>query len=147
MLPVILLVTNWGTHHRSPVHFLIQRNTDKRLVFRYARIIAWFDRLNVRISDRRYATAREKNMIQTQEIRETDGWRIHSKVLENRISIDLPDGFDLEEVEVIVLPIKRKMPTGNGIGQQGWEADFSAISQWDISEDDIRITSWQPPEF
>ena len=46
-------------------------------------------------------------MIQTQEIREADGWRIVSKVLENRISIDLPEDSDLEEVEIIVLPIKR----------------------------------------
>nr|VFJ68490.1 MAG: hypothetical protein BECKDK2373B_GA0170837_12133 [Candidatus Kentron sp. DK] len=86
-------------------------------------------------------------MTQTQEIRETDGWRIHSKVLENRISIDLPEDSDLDEVEIIVLPIRRKTVAENGLGQQDWEKDFLAISQWDIPEDDIRITSWQPPEF
>nr|VFJ57466.1 MAG: hypothetical protein BECKFM1743A_GA0114220_101914 [Candidatus Kentron sp. FM]VFJ75180.1 MAG: hypothetical protein BECKFM1743C_GA0114222_108271 [Candidatus Kentron sp. FM]VFK11564.1 MAG: hypothetical protein BECKFM1743B_GA0114221_101941 [Candidatus Kentron sp. FM] len=86
-------------------------------------------------------------MIQTQEIRETDGWRIHSKVLENRISIDLPDDSELEEVEIIVLPTKRKTVTGDGVGQQDWKTDFLAISQWDISENDIRMESWQPPAF
>jgi len=86
-------------------------------------------------------------MIQTQEVQEVSSWRIYSKVLGNRISIDLPENSDLQEVEIIILPLKRKTASGNSSGQEEWKNDFLTISQWNISEDDIRMKSWQIPEF
>lgn len=89
----------------------------------------------------------EKDMIQTQEVQEVSSLRIYSKVLGNRISIDLPENSDLQEVEIIILPLKRKTASGNRAGQEEWKNDFLTISQWNISEDDIRMKSWQIPEF
>jgi hypothetical protein len=86
-------------------------------------------------------------MIQPHEIQEINSWRIYSKVVGNRISVDLPENSDLREAEIIILPIKRKTVTENVTGQAEWKKDFLSISQWDISEDDIRMKSWQLPEF
>jgi hypothetical protein len=86
----------------------------------------------------------EKNMEQIQKI---NSWRIYSKVLGNRISVELPENSDLQEVEIIIIPIKRKTVSENRIGQEEWKNDFLTISQWDISEDDIRMKSWSIPEF
>ncbi len=86
-------------------------------------------------------------MIQNQEVQEVNSWRIYSKVLGNRISVDLPENSGLQEVEIIILPIRRKTVSESMIGQEEWKNDFLTISQWDISEDDIRMKSWHIPEF
>jgi len=86
-------------------------------------------------------------MIQNQEVQEVNSWRIYSKVLGNRISVDLPENSGLQEVEIIILPIRRKTVSESMIGQEEWKNDFLTISRWDISEDDIRMKSWHIPEF
>ncbi len=84
-----------------------------------------------------------KNMEKIQEI---NSWRIYSQVLGNRISVELPKNSDLQEVEIIIIPRKRKAVSEKKAGAEEWKRDFIKISQWDISEDDIRIESWQIPE-
>jgi hypothetical protein len=81
----------------------------------------------------------EKNM---KQIREMNSWRTYSRVLGNRISIELPKNYDFQEVEVIIIPRKEKTVPGNRIGRKGWQDDFLSISQWNISKDDIRLKSW-----
>jgi|GEM_PF-949789 len=97
---------------------------------------------------RRYTVvSMRKNMIQNQDVQEVNSWRIYSKVLGNRISVDLPENSGLQEVEIIILPIRRKTVSETMIGQEEWKNDFLTISRWDISEDDIRMKSWHIPEF
>ncbi|VEN73815.1 conserved hypothetical protein [Candidatus Desulfarcum epimagneticum] len=86
----------------------------------------------------------EKNM---KQIREMNSWRTYSKVLGNRISIELPKNYDFQEVEALIIPRKIKTVPENRIGRKEWQDDFLSISQWDISEDDIRMKSWSIPEF
>ena len=66
------------------------------------------------------------------------------KVTGKRITIDLPDNFYAKEVEVIVIPYKEVLSTKN---KNDWKKDFLAVSQWDITEEDIKITSWPLEEF
>lgn len=82
-----------------------------------------------------------------EQIQEVNSWRIYSKVIGNRISVELPENSDLQDVEIIILPMNRKTVSESRIGQEEWKNDFLTISQWDISEDDIRIKSWPIPEF
>jgi len=80
-------------------------------------------------------------------IQETNIWRTYSKVLDNRISIELPKNTDIQEVEIIIIPKKRKTVSNNNIRHEDWKNDFLTISQWNISVDDIRMNSWKIQEF
>ncbi len=82
-----------------------------------------------------------------EQIQKISSWRTYSKVLGNRISIELPKNSDLQEVEIIIIPRKRKAVSDSKIGHEEWKNDFLTISQWDISEDDVRMKSWQIPGF
>ncbi|MEA1966806.1 MAG: hypothetical protein U9N77_01085 [Thermodesulfobacteriota bacterium] len=82
-----------------------------------------------------------------EHIQEINSWRIYSKVLGNRITLELPEYSDLDEVEVIIIPRKSKMVSAKKNGREEWKNDFLTISQWDILEDDIRMKSWSIPEF
>lgn len=82
------------------------------------------------------------------EVQEINSWRIYSKVLGNRITVELPKNLDMQEVEVIIIPIKAKpIFSGNYADKEEWKEDFLSISKWDISEDDIKIDSWKLTEF
>ena len=81
-----------------------------------------------------------------EKIQEINSWRIYSQVLGTRISVELPQNSDLQEVEVIIIPRKRKVVSEKKAGSEEWKNDFLKISQWNISEDDIRMKSWQIPE-
>jgi len=65
------------------------------------------------------------------------------KVTGKRITIDLPETFYGKEVEVIVIPYKRV----SSEERDEWKKDFSSVSQWDITEEDVRIKSWPIEEF
>ena len=80
-------------------------------------------------------------------IQETNIWRTYSKVLDNRISIELPKNTDIQEVEIIIIPKKRKTVSNNNIRNEECKNDFLTISQWNISVDDIRMNSWKIQEF
>jgi hypothetical protein len=71
------------------------------------------------------------------QIQETNSWITHSKVFGNRISVDLPKELDAQEVQIIIIPTKKDCTINDE-----WKKDFQSISQWDISEDDIRMKSW-----
>jgi len=75
------------------------------------------------------------NMKQIQEI---SSWITYGKVAGNRISVDLPKEFDAQEVQIIIIPKKKVSRPA----RDGWKKDFQSISQWDISEDDIKVRSW-----
>ncbi len=66
------------------------------------------------------------------------------RVAGRRITIDLPDTFYGKEVEVIVIPFKR-VPVMDERNE--WKRDFQSVSQWDISEEDVKIKSWPIEEF
>jgi hypothetical protein len=66
------------------------------------------------------------------------------KVRDKQIVIDLPDNFYAQEVEVIVIPYKRVLPTDD---KNLWKQDFLSVSQWDITEEDVKIPSWKIEEF
>ena len=65
-----------------------------------------------------------------EQIQKTNSWRIYSKVLGNRISVELPENSNLQEVEIIIIPIKRKTVSENRIGQDEWKNDFSVLTNW-----------------
>ena len=79
-----------------------------------------------------------------QQVQSINTWRMYGKVVENRIIVELPKNTDLEEVEIFIFPRKKKTIANK---HQEWKDDFLTISQWDISENDIRLKSWQIPEF
>ena len=88
-----------------------------------------------------------EKMEQIQNIQELHSWRVYSKVVGNRITLELPENSDLEEVEIIIIPKKRKRILEKKSRGEEWKKDFLTISQWAVSEDDIRIKSWSIPEF
>ena len=61
-----------------------------------------------------------------------------------RITIDLPDAFRGKEVEILVIPYKR-IPVADG--KDEWKRDFLSVSQWDITEEDVKTKSWIIPEL
>ncbi|MDU9050563.1 MAG: hypothetical protein Q3M30_17080 [Candidatus Electrothrix sp. Rat3] len=78
-----------------------------------------------------------------EQIQEISSWITYGKVAGNRISVDLPKGFDAQEVQIIIIPKKKVSRPA----RDGWKKDFQSISQWDISEDDINVSSWPITEF
>ena len=66
------------------------------------------------------------------------------KVSGKRVIIDLPDSFYAKEVEVIVIPYKGIPPIDKN---DDWKNDFLSVSQWKITEEDIRMKSWPIQEF
>lgn len=66
------------------------------------------------------------------------------KVTGNKITIDLPKNFSAKEVEVIVIPYERIPMLDKN---DDWKDDFLSVSQWEVSEDEIRIKSWPLKEF
>ncbi len=61
------------------------------------------------------------------------------KIQGKQITIDLPDNFYAKEVEIIVIPYKRGLPVDSS---NDWKKDFLSVSQWDIREDEVKLTSW-----
>ncbi|MGA7875507.1 MAG: hypothetical protein WCA08_07565 [Desulfoferrobacter sp.] len=72
------------------------------------------------------------------------GVREIKKVEGRRITIDLPATFYGKEVEVIVIPFKRVFVMDE---RAVWKRDFQSVSQWEISEEDVKIKSWPVEEF
>lgn len=70
--------------------------------------------------------------------------RTLQKVTGPQVTIDLPESFYAKEVEIIVIPYQKN--TFSEEGEDGWEQDFLSISQWDITEEDVKIKSWQIEE-
>ncbi len=66
------------------------------------------------------------------------------KVQDKQIIINLPDSFYAQEVEVIVIPYKKIVPLDD---KNLWKQDFLSVSQWEITEKDIKIPSWKIEEF
>ena len=65
--------------------------------------------------------------------------RTLQKVTGPQVTIDLPESFYAKEVEIIVIPYQKH--TFSEEGEDGWEQDFLSISQWDITEEDVKIKS------
>ncbi len=66
------------------------------------------------------------------------------KVSGKQIIIDLPETFYGKEVEVIVIPYKI-IPSVDKKSE--WKKDFSSVSQWDITEEDVNTKSWPLEEL
>ena len=77
------------------------------------------------------------------QIQKISSWITSGRVAGNRISVDLPKEFEAQEVQIIIIP-KKKV---SGPARDEWKKDFQSISQWDISEDDIKVRSWPITEF
>lgn len=65
-------------------------------------------------------------------------------VVGKQITIHLPDNFSAQQVEVIVIPYDKGALAEN---TQAWQQDFLSVSQWDITEEAIRMKSWNIEEF
>lgn len=70
--------------------------------------------------------------------------RALKKVEGKRITIELPDNFYATEVEVLVIPYEK---SSSLIHREEWKKDFLSVSQWDLTEEDIRVKSWPIEEF
>ncbi len=66
------------------------------------------------------------------------------KVSDRRIIINLPESFYAQEVEIIVIPYKKRSFVDD---KNNWKSDFLSISKWDITEEEIKIPSWKIEEF
>ncbi len=66
------------------------------------------------------------------------------RVFGNQITIELPDSFHAKKVEVIVIPFQSMSTVPE---KTDWKNDFLSISQWEVSEDDIKMKSWPVQEF
>lgn len=82
-----------------------------------------------------------------EQIQYVDGLRVYSTIWGNRLSIVLPENFDFQEVEVIIIPRQMKSVSNNKVPIDDWKNEFLSISKWDISEDEIKIKSWNLPEY
>lgn len=78
-----------------------------------------------------------------EQIQKINSWMTYSRVFGNRISVDLPKEFDAQEVQIIIIPTKKASCSDT----EEWKKDFQSVSQWNISEDEIRIKSWAIQEF
>jgi len=66
------------------------------------------------------------------------------KVSDKQIIINLPESFYAVEVEILVIPYKGISRVDD---KNHWKSDFLSISQWDITEKEIKIPSWKIEEF
>jgi len=66
------------------------------------------------------------------------------KVQDKQIIINLPESFYAQEVEVIVIPYKKMVPLDD---KNLWKQYFLSVSQWEITEKDIKIPSWKIEEI
>ncbi len=70
--------------------------------------------------------------------------RTLQKVTGSQVTIDLPESFYAKEVEIIVIPYQQS--SFHEEREDGWKQDFLSVSQWDITEEDVKIKSWQIEE-
>ena len=78
-----------------------------------------------------------------EQIQKIGTWVTYGRVSGNRLSVELPQELDSQEVQIIIIP-KKKISCSQ---KDEWKRDFLSIPQWDISEDDIRMESWNIMEF
>ncbi len=64
-------------------------------------------------------------------------------VTPQQVTINLPNYWEAQEVEVIVIP---RLTVPNP-GSEAWQQDFLTVSQWQITEEEVRIKSWPVEEF
>ncbi len=62
----------------------------------------------------------------------------------NQIIIDLPKDYLAQQVEVILIPYQSHSLTAV---REQWQMDFQSISQWDITEEQVKTASRQIEEF
>ena len=62
------------------------------------------------------------------------------KVTGPQVTIDLPESFYAKEVEIIVIPYQQS--TFHEEAEDNWKQDFLSVSQWNITEEDVKIKSW-----
>ena len=65
-------------------------------------------------------------------------------VQDHQVIIDLPYDFLAQEVEVFIIPYQ---PISSDNDGEDWKQDFRSISQWDVTEDQMKISSWPIEEF
>ncbi|MFH0726489.1 MAG: hypothetical protein V2B19_09100 [Pseudomonadota bacterium] len=69
-------------------------------------------------------------------------------VKNRKIILDLPDDFQSDQVEIIVLPYIEEEREYLCESNADWQKDFLSISQWEEEDDDIaRVTSWTIETF
>ncbi|MGE0084571.1 MAG: hypothetical protein AB7S75_09125 [Desulfococcaceae bacterium] len=73
--------------------------------------------------------------------------RVYRRVFGNKISVDLPKNFNFQEVEVIIIPKTVEFFSDDTTDNDEWKKDFLSVSKWDISEDEIKVKSWEVTEF
>lgn len=64
----------------------------------------------------------------------------------NRITVNLPDDFESQRAEIIVLPYPEE-PVLEEKDICGWKKDFLSISQWEAGENAEEVNSWKIQEF
>lgn len=67
------------------------------------------------------------------------------KVTGTHLTIELPEHFVAQDVEIIVIPYQPEVPSMQE--DEGWKEDFFAVSQWNITEEEVKVKSWAIPEL
>lgn len=68
-------------------------------------------------------------------------------VHKSQIIIDLPSKFADKQVEVIVIPYHPSKIADDDPVDLSWQQAFRSISQWEINEDQVKVTSWPIETF
>jgi len=81
-----------------------------------------------------------------QQVQPINHRRMYGKVVENKITVELPVSLNSQEVEIFIFP-KKAEKSPYCFRKEYWKKDFLDISKWDISEEDVRLKSWQISKF
>lgn len=68
-------------------------------------------------------------------------------VKNRKIILDLPEDFQSDRVEVIVLPYIKEDKEHLHEKVADWQKDFLSVSQWETDKDLERVSSWTIETF
>ncbi len=66
------------------------------------------------------------------------------RVVGKQVTIEIPDNFHTEHVEIIAIPHRKKELLSTA---DHWEKDFLSVSQWQQSDETITVKSWPIQEY
>ncbi len=68
-------------------------------------------------------------------------------VKDRKIILNLPDDFQSDRVEIIVLPYTNREDSSADKPAGDWQKDFRSVSQWETEKDFGRVSSWPIETF
>lgn len=69
------------------------------------------------------------------------------RVKNRQIFFELPDDFQSEQVEVIILPYLTEHKDTLHETEDAWKQDFLSISKWENDNEAVSVSSWPIEQF